>query len=203
MTDEDMLKILDNVEGIVPSDGLKYCGSLTAYVKFLNSFRGSIESKSADIKNALERGDYDTYTSKAHQLKSTSRIIGATALSNLAEKLETAGKTRDVDFIKSNNESFLELYRSYYQNLSVLAELDASPKSAGKEISKEELEEAYRTLSESISMMDYDAVETVLGSLKEYVLKEPDEALLGRLGEFLNNMQWDEMEKVMINKGKI
>ena len=203
MTDEEILKILDGVEGIVTSNGLKYCGSLPAYIKFLNAYRNSIESKAADIENAFRNEDYDAYSSKAHQLKSTSRIIGAVTLSDLAEKLETAGKTRDVDFIKSNNESFLELYRSYYQNLSVLAELDASQKSDGKEISKEELEEAYRTLSESISMMDYDAVETVLCSLKEYSLKEPDETLLGQLGKFLNNMQWDEMEKVMKNKGKL
>ena len=203
MTDENIIKMLDNIEGISTSDGLKYCGSLPAYLKFLNSYRGSIESKAVDIEKALERCDYDTYTSKAHQLKSTSRIIGAATLSDLAEKLETAGKTRDIEFIKNNNERFLDLYRSYYQRLSVLKDLNDSLETGRKEISKEEIEEAYRTLSESISMMDYDAVETVLGSLKEYALNESDGVLVKQLSKLLNNMQWDEMEKVMINNGII
>ncbi len=200
MTEEDILKILDKTEGIVVADGLKYCGSLPAYIKFLNSYRGSIESKSADIENAFESGDYDTYTSKAHQLKSSSRIIGAQPLSELAEKLEAAGKTGDIDFIRENHESFLQLFKSYYQSLSVLTKINAPSKPGRKEIPREELEEAYQALSENISMMDYDAVETILSSLKEYSLSDPDEALVELLCKHLNNMRWDEMEKAILNR---
>ncbi len=44
-------------------------------------------------------------------LKSSSRIIGASDLSELARKLESAGKSKDIAFITGETPGLLEMYR--------------------------------------------------------------------------------------------
>ncbi len=102
-----------DIDGITIEDGLKYCGSMDAFKKFLNTFYDTIDSKSDEIEDAYRRKDISFYTIKVHALKSTSRIIGARELSKLAESLEMAGKDGNQAYIDENTGKLLELFRSY------------------------------------------------------------------------------------------
>ena len=102
-----------DIDGITIEDGLKYCGSMDAFRKFLNTFCDTIDSKSDEIEDAYRRKDISFYTIKVHALKSTSRIIGARELSKLAESLEMAGKDGNQAYIDENTGKLLELFRSY------------------------------------------------------------------------------------------
>ena len=198
--DKNIIEILNTIDGISTSEGLYYCGSDAAFIKFLNSFYNSVEVKASDIEEAYGKGDFATYTSKVHALKSTSRIIGATELSDFALKLEEAGRAENIDFIKENNEKFLELFRSYLDRLSVLDSINDSQNDSKKEIPADELEDAYKALSEVIPMMDYDALEMILNSLKEYKLPKDDALIMDKLGKLMVNMKWDDMMSVISGK---
>ena len=200
--EDNLIDILSGVEGISVKEGLEYCGSAAAFIKFIKTFYGSIEKKAQDIKDAYENQDYSTYTTKVHSLKSTSRFIGASKLSEFALRLEEAGDAGDISYIRENNDRFLELYTSYIGKLSVLdsAGKAASDSDAGKPISEAELEEAYRSLNDSIEMMDYDAVEFILSEIKGYRLSAGDRNTMESLGKLLVNLEWEKMSNLLSGK---
>lgn len=199
--DEKIIDILKNVEGISISDGLKYCGSSAAYAKFIKSFYTSIDKKALDIEKAYESEDYALYTTKVHSLKSTSRIAGMAKLSELALKLEEAGRAGNTSFIKEKHDEFIKFYRSFNDKLSVLDEVFSGDDKDAKPISASELEDAYKSLSESIEMMDYDAVELILGEVTKYKLPKEDKAVMNSLDSHLKNMEWEEMSELIQKKG--
>ena len=191
------LKILENIDGISIKEGLDFCGSSKAFLKFLNTFYSSIDYKLAEIKEAFDKNDLTSYTIKVHALKSTSRIIGAYELSDLARSLEEAGEKKDIAFIRDNNDKLLQLYSSYKAKLSVVAEnLEETPH---EEIAPEDLIDAYNALKEYIPKMDYDAVEVILDSLKEYKLPQKDHDTVDKLKELLVQINWDVMNDLIHN----
>ena len=61
-------------------------------------------------------------------------------------------------------------------------------------ISYEDLQDAYGAIRDSISQMDYDAIEMILGQMKEYRLPEDAAKKLNKLGKLLKTFDWDAME---------
>ena len=113
---------LDRLKGVITADGLRYTGSEESYLKFLKTFRRTIEDKAREIEESYQNGDLELCTIKVHALKSSARIIGARDLSLLAEKMENAGRHRDMAFFEQNIKGLLEDYRSYIDNLKDLPE---------------------------------------------------------------------------------
>ncbi len=193
--DDNIISVLKNIEGISVPEGLEFCGSPAAFVKFINTFYNSIEKKSAELEEALKNEDYSLYGMKAHSLKSTSRFIGASKLSSFALKMEEAGERKDASFIKENHERFLSFYRSYLEKLSVL-DTAGNTCDDKKTISEEELKDAYRSLSDCIYMMDYDGVEFILEELAKYKIPDKDRETLDKLNKLLGTMDWEELQKL-------
>ena len=75
-------------------------------------FEASIDRKSAGIEAACRDRDMETYINLVHSLKSTSRAVGAEALSSLALTLEMAGKGNDTALMDGKTPELLTLYRS-------------------------------------------------------------------------------------------
>ncbi len=193
------MEILNDIEGLSTADGLMYCGSEAAYMKFINSFYSSIDQKSSDIENAYENEDFELYTMKVHSLKSTSRIAGMQALSELALSLEDAGRAGDIAFIKEKNDQLLSLYRSFKEKLSVLDKIKNEEANL-KPISDSELEDAYESLTYSIEAEDYDSVELILKEVLKCKLPEGDKKIMSELEKYLKNLEWDEMNKLISEK---
>ena len=189
--DDKEMELLENIPGITPSEGLEFCGGSAAFLKFLRTFSKTIDSKAAEIEEAYNNNDLDFYTIKVHALKSTARIIGAGELSELALKLEDAGRNGDRDYIGRKTGYLLELYRSYKDKLGVLDEIKEDLRT---DISDKELADAYAALCEVIPAMDYDAVESILEELATYRLPGKDKERMDRLEKLLRKMDWDEME---------
>lgn len=193
-TEFDYLK---EIEGISVSDGLNFCGTQKAFLKFLNTFYGNIDTKSDEIEDAYNKGDLGFYTTKVHALKSTARIIGAFELSELALMLEEAGRAGDEKCIDDNTCKLLELFRSYKDKLAILDNIRQNDNESKQEISPEKLEEAYSALREVIPAMDYDSVEMILDELKKYRLSAEDFNKISQLDKLLKNFKWDEMKDII------
>nr|WP_197027897.1 Hpt domain-containing protein [Butyrivibrio sp. WCE2006] len=179
------------------SDGLNFCGTQKAFLKFLNTFYGNIDTKSDEIEDAYNKGDLGFYTTKVHALKSTARIIGAFELSELALMLEEAGRSGDEKCIDDNTCKLLELFRSYKDKLAILDNIRQNDNESKQEISPEKLEEAYSALREVIPVMDYDSVEMILDELKKYRLSAEDFNKISQLDKLLRNFKWDEMKDII------
>ena len=69
--------------------------------------------------------DVDNYRIQVHALKSTSRTIGATALSDEALALENAAKSGDIEYITGNTERVLTDYNAVLEQIRAVLEAPA------------------------------------------------------------------------------
>ena len=99
------------VEGIDPFVGIDCCGNPEDYMDAVTVFSMSVEKKAADIERAYREKDLKNFIILVHSLKSTSRIIVATKLSELAFELEMAGKAGDTKNLYELTPRLLETYR--------------------------------------------------------------------------------------------
>lgn len=73
--------------------GLQYSGEdMEMYRTMLQMFAEMRPEKQSEIQKSFENSDWENYTIQVHALKSTALSIGGSRLSELARKLEMAGK---------------------------------------------------------------------------------------------------------------
>ncbi|MBD5543693.1 MAG: response regulator [Lachnospiraceae bacterium] len=91
--------------------GMQYsAGNEEMYREFLSMFCDMKEEKKRNIQKSFFEEDLENYTVYVHALKSTSLSIGGQKLSELAARLEKAGRQKEIDFIKEHEEELMELY---------------------------------------------------------------------------------------------
>ncbi|MBR2179646.1 MAG: response regulator [Selenomonadaceae bacterium] len=103
--------------------GLQYSAGMDdMYRNILEMFCKLKDDKKAKIQEAFDSGDWNSYTTFVHALKSTSLSIGGEQTSELAKQLEESGKiliaksTSELDkqqaeeYIKTHNAEAMDLY---------------------------------------------------------------------------------------------
>ena len=96
--------------------GLTYClNDEEFYESIVREFSAS--NKYDDIQTYYDVMDIDNYVILVHGVKSSALTIGATYVSELAKKLEYAGKADDKDYIKKNHYIFMREYGELLDNL--------------------------------------------------------------------------------------
>ena len=115
-------------------------------------------------------------------------------MSKLAEDLENAGKNRDTGFINGNTEKLLLMYRGLDEKLSAV---DKKEENLSK-ISAEEMKEAYQTIYEIASAMDYEMMDGILKDLRGYSLSEEDAKRISGIEEMLTRLDWDGITKTAV-----
>ncbi len=167
--------------------GLANCGSSDGYVSVLRVFHQTAKPKAEEIRGFYENSNIPDYTIKVHALKSSARIIGAKELSQLAEKLEMAGKADDIAFISANTDRLLDMYdaldnelAAFDKAVSTLPTLDPAA-----------LSEAYSTILEVAQTMDYGLMDSLLKDLRGYALDEENDRMISRIEKLLTELDWD------------
>ncbi len=174
-------------------DGIRNCGTEEDYLGALKIFHRSIESMSDEIEGYYDTGDLKNYTIKVHALKSSARIIGLSELSELAKQLEAAGDREDTQFIEQNTGTLLELYRGYREKLSRLSEDNKARKADKPPADKDFLDDAFSSLDDFAGQMDYDLVEMVVDSVREYSLGEREQAIFDEIDEAFMELDWNRI----------
>ncbi len=194
---EDM-QWLKDVEGLDLDLGIKNSGGITVFTHSIKDFYDTIDFNADTIEDAFEGKDYKLYTVKVHALKTSARIVGATALSIASEQLENAGKNNDIDFIQANTAALLKDYRAFKDRLSKLdTGKDHGASDAREDITKSDLDSAYEALKELVEQMDYDGVELVISQVNDYKLPEEDAEKFKELKRLLQRFDWDAMENML------
>lgn len=117
VSDRRKTTLLENA-GIRTTAGLQYCLNDTAfYDELLMKFASDADRKQEDIDGFFGQKDWENYCIMVHALKSTARMIGADALSDLAKGLEDAAKKTDVEYIGIHHEKMLAKYRGTVQSI--------------------------------------------------------------------------------------
>lgn len=170
--------------------GIKNCGTEDDYLSALNIFYNSIGQMSGEIEGFYESGDLKNYTIKVHALKSSARIIGLPELSELARQLEAAGDSENVEFIDEKTGILLEMYRSYRDKLSRLDDDKKEKQSSKPPAERDFLDDAFSSLDDFAGQMDYDLVEMVIESVREYSLEERDQAVFDEVDKAFMELDW-------------
>ena len=187
---------IKNLKGLDIKFGIEHCGGVEEYEQALKIYANSIENGSTEIEKFFEVEDWKNYTTKVHALKSSSKIIGATKLSELARELEDAGNLNDTDKIKKDTKKLLELYRSYEEILRGLIKKEKFETDENKPpIEEEELQEALEAMKEFTKSFDYDSLMFIIQSLEEYKLPEEETKRLKDVKAAAEKLNWEELEK--------
>ena len=130
MSDQRKTELLEKA-GIHTITGLQYCLNNTEfYDELLMKFAADAEKKQGDIDRFFEQKDWENYHIMVHALKSTARMIGAGALSDLARDLEDAAKDLNVEYIRTHHDDILVRYRETAQSIR---DIFCEEEKAGKE----------------------------------------------------------------------
>ena len=117
--DKDVFENLRK-SGIDTDAGIKYCvGDKDFYKSLLIQFATESSDKIASMKQYFTLRDWHNYEILVHALKSTSKMIGISDLSEKAKKLEMAAKENEENYILANHETMI---RDYGQITGVVRE---------------------------------------------------------------------------------
>ena len=104
--------------GVDTETGLFYCQKdEDFYKKLLLQYAQSGPGKLQDAAKFLADKDYHNYEIVVHALKSTSKMIGAAALSGQALALENAAKAEDGEFISTHHDSAMNEFKRLVEGI--------------------------------------------------------------------------------------
>lgn len=107
--------------GIDTDAGLKYCvGDKDFYKSLLIQFASESADKIGSMKKYYTVRDLHNYEILVHALKSTSKMIGISDLSEKAKALEMAAKNNEENFILENHEQMIRDYGRITANIKDL-----------------------------------------------------------------------------------
>ena len=172
VTGDDTLGRLEE-KGFHTESGLVYCrGDREYYEQLLGMFAKNGENKIKDIETSYQKEDYKDYQIRVHALKSSSKMVGADTLSDMAKAAEEAAKNQDAVYIKENHEELITKYQETIRTILEVMDSEDSARSGeatGTEVSKEELLRLLSELKGNLDIFEVSAVENLLEEMDDLV----------------------------------
>ena len=194
---------LYDIPQLDPSEGIRCCGGEEEYLNALEIFEQSIESKANGIEQTLSDPDLESYTIAVHSLKSTSRTVGASAVSELAKALEQAGNDGDIETIRTDTPRLLALYRSLKAPLQAILgrDTDRAESAALPLLPEAEFADALQSIRDMSAMFDDDSVKMILDMLAQYTIPEVHRAVYEKLRDAAERCDWDAVHAALTASG--
>ena len=162
-------------KGFNTKSGLVYCrGDREYYEQLISMFAKNGENKLKDIETSYQKEDYKDYQIRVHALKSSSKMVGADTLSDMAKAAEEAAKNQDADYIRENHGELITKYQETIQDIwealgSGDSNLSGEDVAAGTEVSKEELLRLLSELKGNLDVFEVSAAENLLEEMNGLV----------------------------------
>lgn len=162
-----------------PDNGLVYTGGDTdTYLDILDIFIRKADGKIEFINGLFDKEDWKNYVIEVHALKSSARAIGASQLSELAKRLELAGKAGDYKVIVEENAELMKQYKLVAEEAKKhfnlkrpkpAAETEAVSAEPLPELDTEHLDGYIAQIIEAADNFDGDEVVRIVKEASEYV----------------------------------
>ena len=184
------------------ASSIKLLGSEKLFYAVLRDYYRVIGKKADVIEQYEAAADWQNYTVEVHALKSASKQIGATELSEMALKLEEAGNVMRgsedaVDreaaesYIRSHTAPLLERYRQYKEALAPHCEEQEQSQEDKKAITKDVLQTLLEDLKKAAEDLDMDEMENIVQHLHEYRYDDEEKEFLEKIAEAAAEMDVD------------
>lgn len=178
---------------------LKNCMKEDILLDAVHAFYASAKTGPDEIEGFRRGRDAKNYTVKVHALKSSARIIGATALSEAAAYLESCGDKADWVEIDERTPSLLTAYRALGEALAATepgageaAEEDDRPL-----LPDDQLLGAYAGIKELVSAFDFDGAGDILSMLKTYRLPADARAKFEEISDLVTKLDRDRLLEIL------
>lgn len=186
------MKLLEKA-GIHTKSGLQYCLNDTAfYDELLLKFAADADQKLEEIDGFFSQKDWENYCIMVHALKSTARMTGADALSDLAKTLEDAAKKADAEYIGAHHEELLKKYREMVQNIrDILGEEEENGEQKEYlEISDVEFRKRLHEINDSLNTFEAEKAKKLIEQMDGFVYGgEPVAGLLEEAGRDIEDFE--------------
>ena len=166
----EWLERAEQIPGLDVRVGIANCGSEDEYMSAVKIFYDTIAGKAEEIEDHYDSGNLEYFTIKVHALKSAARLIGAVVISDIARNLEEAGKSGDLEFIKTETPHLLSLFRELKDDLDKLYHDTENVTETGRAIGDDLISKAYEELLGYTERMDYDGMENIMDNLEKFDL---------------------------------
>lgn len=146
-------------ESLNCESGYVYCGGEESYRDILSIYANKGEKNYEPLQAFFDEEDWNNYIITIHGVKSSMKSIGADELSELARRLEMAGKDGDFDYIRANHAKAYDMLKSLILDLMKrfqVAQEEEHDISNLPELSKETFEEIKRNLENAAFELDGD-----------------------------------------------
>ncbi len=185
------------IEGLNVNLALSLLGSEELFWKVLRDYYKVIPKKVMLIEQLEQDENWHDYTIEVHALKSASRQIGATELSEMAARLEQAGNEGDAELIHQNTEELLEKYLGYVYVLRPFFPEEEQKQTEKREITDAELFVYFDDIREAIDELDMDRMDEILRDMSQYGFNDDHIVMLESLAEAAAEYNVDECENIL------
>ncbi|MBR5088317.1 MAG: response regulator [Ruminiclostridium sp.] len=186
-----------DIDEIDVETGIKNCGGEEAYIETIKIYAGTVEANANDTERFWLDGDIKNATIKIHAMKSSSRIIGATDLGELAQELENAGHENDAEKLGARIDELLERYRRIGEALAPLINTDETDESELPMIGEEDLRELYTGIREFLSVNEFSSAVEFIENLKKYSVPESERERRKALIKAADDLEYEMIPEIM------
>ena len=163
-------------------------GSKAVYLDIIADFCRDLESRTVNLRQALDSGNTKLYITLVHALKGAARSIGAMETGEAAAWLENAAGKEDEALIRRKNDELLENLRTLSANIKAAAN---QRDSEGGGLTVLCLE----TLRSALSEMDIEAVNKMLLEYSSLSLDNQTREIVAELEQHILMFEYDEAVK--------
>ena len=96
---------------------MEILGDMDMYNETVQDFVNEIDNKMSEIEKFKNAGDMPNYAIQVHSLKSDSKYLGLSKLTELAYNHEIASKANDLKFV---NDNYAELIQEAKKMISII-----------------------------------------------------------------------------------
>ncbi len=184
---------IDTEKGVINNGG-----DVEAYLQTLKVYAGMAEKSVNEIREFYGAGDVKNATIKVHALKSTSRIIGAAEIGELAQTLEDAGKAGDTATLDAELEGLLSRTLAVGGALApLLEEQEEAEDSDLPMIGDDELQDRKEKIRELAVDCDDVGIESVLDELSEYRIPDEEKGKIREARQALDMFDFEAIAELM------
>ncbi len=116
--------------GVDTDAALKYCrDDKEFYRQLLNEYVKDKKNKAEELNRFLAEKNWKDYAIRVHGLKSTSRMIGAGTLSEMARELEMLSKAGDGAMVAKKHPALMEMYDNVAELITGCMDISVSDES--------------------------------------------------------------------------
>lgn len=171
------------IQGLDTELGITYCGGEESYQLILKDYAQKGSRNWANLQQFFEEKKWKEYTIEVHGVKSALLSIGAREISDMAKRLEQAGKEGEISYVLSHHQELVEAYKTLVEALQDFYSIKSLKDSEEKEkmpldvagdknfltvISEEQLQAILNEMEEAAYLLDKEKMTAQTEKLRQF-----------------------------------